>query len=95
MRLDDRRSDLGCANMNDPFSALAGRALAHAINSGLPRTVQLTSIEAALGWLTRAAWDLPDIIELYGPEQSGPAVRRSAELGHEVMTRVADLPEDT
>jgi hypothetical protein len=91
------RCDYYAAAKNSRAAAfrLAGRALAHALNDGLPRSVQLTLIEAALGWLTRAAWDLPDIIELYGPEQGGPAVRRSAELGHEVMSRVTDLLEDT
>jgi hypothetical protein len=41
--------------------------------------------------MLRAGWDLPDVVELLGPERGGPAVRRSRELGCGVVQRLRDL----
>lgn len=89
------RCDYYAAAKNDRAGAFrtAGRALVYAHDDDLPRIAQLALVEAALGWLLRAGWDLPDVIEIFGFEQggAGPPGRRSAELGCRALQRLRDL----
>jgi hypothetical protein len=80
-------------NYNTEALRTAGRALTYAQDDNLPEVDQLALTEAAVGWLVRAGWDLPDVVERFGPERGGPAVRRAAELGREVLRRISFLLE--